>query len=689
MDDVAECLRHLEEELATLNAKREHDLIRKVEREQFQVDLKSLATLAAGLETRRKALADRLGLDAVPPDAEMVDFARALDALRTVQAEDGSAAAKRDTLQEQRRQLLADIVAFLSGLGEREPTDAASARAGIHTLEERDRTLRAARADAKRETETRNRLDRVIEELSEDRAQIFRVAAVKEDDRVALMRMLDQLDRYRKLTRAREEHASDIRREEAALETAGERELAQFDATGLADQQVALVAEAGRLGEVNRTIGKIQSLARTAREGHDLEDAIAKRSAMIGELRDRRDKTLVAAAGSFLIEGIRHEHEINQLPRVLERARHHFGTFTHHRYRLNVSPSDDASFVAVDAKSGAGLSPDKLSDGTRAQLILAARLAFAEEAEQGADLPLFLDEALDHSDPDRFHAIARSLARMVADDGRQVFYLSNDPTDAKRFKAAFDDEGCDQFKLIDFAAIRGQAARVDGTEALSVAPLSPVPNPAGESAESYGVAIGVAPLNPSLDTLGHSLYYLLRDALPVLHQLLQARIETVGQCRNLLKGDTTLGNKVVAESEIGAQLEARIALFEAFCLAWCEGRGKKVGRAEIEESGAVSEKFVDPVSEFVEEIGGDARRLIYALRERSDPRFKGYRGTSADDLERFFMEHGHVDDRPILTEIEIIERALGTPASSRIPVATTPRLVHEWWSLSEQAASPR
>ena len=688
-DDVARSLRQLEEELATLAAKSEHDLIRKVEREQFEVDLKSLEAPAAHLEARRKTLADRLGLDALRPDAEMVDLARALDALRTAQAEDSSAAAKRDTLEEQRKQLLADIAACLTGLGESEPVDAVSARAGVHTLEERDRMLRVAKADAKREEQTRDRLDHEIDELSAERAQIFRVAALEDDDRVALTRLLDQLDRYGKLNHALEEHASGIRRAEAALDTAGEGALAQLDATRLADEKASLSTESGQLRELSRQIGEIQSLARTAREGHLLEDAIDTRSAVLADLRDRRDEALVAAAGSFLIEGIRREHEINQMPRVLERARHHFGAFTHHRYELNISPSDDASFVAVDVKSGVGLSLDKLSDGTRAQLILAARLAFAEEAEQGGDLPLFLDEALDHSDPDRFHAIARSLARMVADDACQVFYLSDDPTDVERFRAAFDEEGCGQITLIDLAAVRGQVARVDGPEALRVAPLSPVTNPAGETAESYGAAVGVAPLNPNRETFGHSLYYLLRDALPVLHEFLQARIETVGQCQSLLKGDTVLGNKVVAGSEVGAQLEARIALFETFCLAWREGRGKSVGRAEIEESGAVSDKYLDTVAEFAAEIGGDARHLIDALRERSDPRFKGYRGASADALERFFMDNGHVDERPILGESEIIERALGTPAASRIPVTTAARLLHEWWSLSEQAASPR
>jgi exonuclease SbcC len=687
-DDVAASLRQLEEKMATLAAKYEHDLIRKVEREHFEVDLKSLETPAAHLEVRRETLAERLGLDALQPDAEMVDLARALDALRTAQTDDRSAAAKRNALEEQRKGLLADIATFLTGLGESEPTDAVSARAGTRTLEARDRTLRAAKADAKREEQTRERLDREIEELSMDRAEIFRMAAFEGDDYVALTRLLDQLARYGNLTHALEEHASVIRRAETALKSAGEGALSQLDAARLDKEKALLITESARLGELNRKIGEITSLACTARKGHDLEDAIAKRSAMLGELRDRRDEALAAEAGGFLIDSIRHEHESSQLPRVLERARHHFGAFSHHRYELQVSPRDNASFVAVDVKSGEGLSPDELSDGTRAQLILAVRLAFAEEVEQGADLPLFLDEALDHSDPDRFHAIARSLARMVADDARQVFYFSNDPTDVERFQAAFDEEDCDQIRSIDLAAIRGQIARVDGPQALRVPPLTPVPDPVGESAESYGAAIRVAALDPS-GVFANPLYYVLRDTLPVLCEFLEARIDTVGQCRSVLESGAPFADKVVAGSEVGARLKDRIELFETFCLAWCEGRGKSVRRAEIEESGAVSDKYLEAVAEFAAETGGDAERLIATLREHSDERFKGYRVASADNLERFFVESGHLDERRILGEREIIERAIGTPAASQLSVKTAARLLHEWWSLSEPAASQR
>jgi hypothetical protein len=315
---------------------------------------------------------------------------------------------------------------------------------------------------------------------------------------------------------------------------------------------------------------------------------------------------------------------------------------------------------------------------------LAARLAFAEEAEKGADLPLFLDEAMDHSDPARFHAIATSLARMIREEGRQIFYLSNDPTDVERFRLAFEEVGCDELAVLDLEEIRGRTARIEGPAMLSVPAPVVVPRPEGHDAESYGMAIHVSPLDPSRDPLGQHLFYVLRDDLLLLHEFLEARIESVGQCLNVLRGSSPLAKSTVSRNAVGGGLVARIELLETFCHAWREGRGTPVGRWELEASDAVTAKYLDRVVELASEFDGDARQLVASLRERKDSRLSGYRSKSADDLERFFIEHGHLDDKPILCEAELIERAVGTPASNQLSPKVAAELVRQWWRLSQQ-----
>lgn len=684
-DSVSAYLSELEDELAKCDANEKRARDRGVERGQLEETLNGLSQRLSDLEARRGVLLARLGLDAMRPDIEMVELARALDTSRAARFEEARATAQLKEFEGLRLQLLEGIAIPLEKLGEREPTDAASARAGVHSLEGRDRALQSALADEIREGKSRDRLDREIAGLEADKAEIFRIGGIESSDRAELMRLLSHLDRYRELTVEAGNFLRDIGRAESDLDTAGEAALAGCSASQLREEQAVQKKKSEDRNDLNSRIVEIRLDARNARKGHLLEDAIAKKGEAMDALRDRRSEMLAALAGQSLVDRVRREHETNQMPRVLERAQSRFAAFTHDRYKLEVSPNDGGSFVAVDAQSGEGLSPEKLSDGTRAQLILAARLAFAEEAEQGADLPLFLDEAMDHSDPERFHAIAVSLARMVGGEGRQVFYLTNDPTDIERFELAFEEAECGKPNIVDLAAIRGHAARVDGREALRVTPLPVVPDPADHDSESYGLAIGVSPFDPRRDSSSQHLYYVLRDDLPLLHRFLDARIESVGQCRNHLKGSgSALARSIAAGSAAGAGLEARIELLEDFCLAWREGRGMPVGRLELEDSGAVTEKYIEAFVEVASELGADARRLIEKLNDRKDSRLSGFRTKSAEALEQYFIEHGQLDDRPILDEREIIERAVGTPAANQLSPKVAAEIAHDWWELSER-----
>ncbi len=684
-DAVTERLNDLEVDLAKLETEDALARERAVERSPLVASLKEVEERAVELQERRLALANRLGLDDSRPDADMVALVRALDAAHAASAISRGAAASRDECESKCRLLLSGISDFLLEMGEAAPTAAASALGAMESLVGRDRSLREATNQAQTETARCQDLDGDLAGLAAEKEKLFRVAGLEVDDRRGLIALVEALDGYRGRIAQRDELASNIRRCESALEDAGEGALASRDLDGLEIERARLKESATGLPQLNQRIGQIHAGLESARKGHVLEDAIAQKSAALRGLCDRRDQALGASAGRFLVDCVRREHETNQMPRVLARAHDHFQRFTHHRYELKVSPTDEGSFVAVEKRVG-GLSLDELSDGTRAQLILAARLAFAEEVEQAADLPLFLDEALDHSDPERFHAIARSLADMVS-DGRQVFYLSNDPTDVERFRTAFEAEGCDQLATIDLGEIRGRAMSVDGPEALRVAPLAPVPSAEGETAEGYGAAIGIALLHPGRDAFSQHLYYLLRDDLALLHDFLEAQIATVGQCRNLLAGGSQLAKDFVGRNEIGAQLGARIALFENFCLGWRQGRGKPVGRVEIEQSAAVSERYLDPVVEIAAELAGDAVRLIATLRDRKDARIRGFRSNSATDLERHLVEGGHIDDKPVLAESEIIERLISTPAGNLLSPKVAAELSHLWWSLSERGHS--
>jgi DNA repair exonuclease SbcCD ATPase subunit len=680
-DGVAERLRSLEGELAALEAAAQRARDREVERADLENQRSALEERQAALERQRRELASRLGLEEIPANAELVDTARALDQLRRAREAEVGAEARARQIAEEYHTLLSQISEWLTTYGENEPTDAASARAGVGDLADRDHALRSARDREQSSRRALRQLDEDIDGIVGIMGEIYRRPGLEAGDRVGLQRLLEQREPYLKLRTDRTVLEKRIRTAEEGLAQAGELELSQRDRGKLELEKATLEEQAGGADELRGQISDIRAEVRRAREGHDLEDALASRDGALGRLEECQREAMRAAAGRFLLDSVKREHETNQMPRVLERARELFGTFTHRAYELRVAPDAEGSFLAIEARSGAGRRPQELSDGTRTQLLLAARLAFAEESEQGARLPLFLDEALDQSDPERFRAIARSLGRMVEDEERQIFYLTNDPTDARRIQRALDEEGCGSARIIDLAAVRKRAASVPGPEALRVEPLPEVPGPCGQTPESYGAALGVPPLDPRRGHRDQHLLHLLWDDLSLLHRLVESRIERVGQWLTLGSTGGELARRNAAEGGAGSQLDARAELLEAFCRAWREGRGRPVERDAVERSGAITDRYLDHVVEITRELQGCGERLIQALRARDDDRLQGFRSKAADGLEAFLSEEGFIDPRPILEESELVARVLAVPAAGRLPERVAAECLHRWWSL--------
>ena len=155
------------------------------------------------------------------------------------------------------------------------------------------------------------------------------------------------------------------------------------------------------------------------------------------------------------------------MPRVFERARAHFSGFTNHNYELRLGEDEGTPrLVAVELRSGEARQLDELSDGTRAQLLLAARIAFAEQVEQEKVLPLFLDEAFDQSDPQSLRGHRAKPRARRKDQDRQIFYFTSDPLDVDRIRDALGKEDCEIAAAIDLGRIRTDVVSVGGPRAL-------------------------------------------------------------------------------------------------------------------------------------------------------------------------------------------------------------------------------
>ena len=200
-----------------------------------------------------------------------------------------------------------------------------------------------------------------------------------------------------------------------------------------------------KLGDVMGEIGGIEASIKQTTQKDSLGQALANLSEGEQFLEERRRENLQKVAGKFLLERVRAQHDQQSCPKVLRRAAELFAKFTHHKYNIIVDErSDPPSFRVFEVFTRIGKGLSELSDGTRIQLLLAVRLAFANQIERGVKLPIFLDDVLTTSDPSRFQIIVESLNVLAAEEKRQIVYLTANPSDAVRWSQTLVKKGVEQ-----------------------------------------------------------------------------------------------------------------------------------------------------------------------------------------------------------------------------------------------------
>lgn len=215
--------------------------------------------------------------------------------------------------------------------------------------------------------------------------------------------------------------------------------------------------ERDRLG---RELGDLDRQVKDAEDGRALERARSRLELARQSVTDRVRRAQLNVAAEVIFEDVESEHRSRQEPEVLRRARGWLERFTHGAYSLEFDPAraPEERLAARDKAHGRRLRPSELSTGTRAQLLLALRVAYATCAEAGyTRFPFFLDEALTTADPRRFEEIATSLLELARQDGRQIFYLSARREDAqtwKRVAAGLPGGHEPPIQVIDLAEVR-------------------------------------------------------------------------------------------------------------------------------------------------------------------------------------------------------------------------------------------
>ena len=620
--------------------------------EQIRQALKKANSRIAGLAARKNELAEEIGINPMltaAPFYRFIDISRRWDEARAVQSK------KELSLEELETQISEDatrIRAFLDRWRDEDAPpledsatqdDLDALGIAFDALEERLRKASEAhRAIDTNKLEIGNLSDR-IEELDIGIKSLFARAGLEAGARDDLARLIGQLEAWR-LARG---DLTDAKREENRLRDllAGDSDLVEAVEGNAIDnlKRQLRIAEnqAGEHTDLIKAEAEISTRLQEARKSHALEDAAREKDRAEEALKDKRDEALSCAATEVLLDEVESAFKTEREPDLLRRAREWFEQVTAHAFTLELRDTD--RFVARDKKLGELRALNELSSGTRMQLLLALRLAWTEDRERGGEsLPLFFDEALTTSDVGRFSVMARTISRL-ADAGRQIFYLSARHHETALWKQATGTAPA----MIDLAAVRFDSALAD-PDALRVETPPPLPPPDRLAAEEYAVLIRVHPVNPCVDAGGVHLFHLLRDDLNLLYRLLDTwRIGTLGQLESLLASDAA--RTAISHRHIRRRLRQRSRTARTWTELWCQGRGKPVDRAVLDQCPAIAPAFLNRAAELAGKREGDGQALVCALRAG---KLKHFRNSKTDELEKWLADKGYVDDAPTLEREE-------------------------------------
>ena len=544
--------------------------------------------------------------------------------------------------------------AFLTPYGYEEKSDAAGLDANLMDL--RDRLSKYDSA-----LNTRNSATSGLNEAKARKAtiearieQYFQKRGLKNGEMDELERLIGKLPAYDELKKDREQDLRRIQALERGLSERSDLLKLTLEDAELRHEKLRLVAD--ELEDVSSRIGGIRTKVSDARSGDALEVALAGLKEAQGDLLSLCENVELQTAGRFLLEEVDSEHEKSSRPPVLDTAADYFRAFTHNAYELQLPDADEPEFKALDTSAAKTLQLSELSGGTRIQLLLAVRIAFAVHAEQGSKVPLMFDEALSTADPTRFRAVAESLL-LLAKGGRQIFYMTANPADAAAWKVVCGEGDEAMLRVIDLAKERtGQAAITD--EKLLRVPLPPeIQKPGEMTSEQYAVALGVPVADALKPAESLHIFYLLRDDLEALYALIrETRITTVGQWMSLsASGRADRFAPANLCQKLDALCECARDVFECRSI----GRGKPLDGEVLMNSGEVSNTFLPRLTTLARDVDGNAERFLAAFDDRSEERVKGFRTDALRQLRIYLEDSGYIDLRPVLNEVDVRLHVVG------------------------------
>ena len=208
--------------------------------------------------------------------------------------------------------------------------------------------------------------------------------------------------------------------EEKLEEQSDAPELSALDYQMVVDKIASLEDEHNQCGrEILRLEGQREVVSHTIEELHQLEEQRVPLERQLSNAQERHEIYLLT------LDVMRQARE-HTMSTVQDELGPRIGTYlkrlTHDRYEEVLVDDDLKLSVSHASKPGEAISPEELSQGTRDQLYLAARLALCDTIFQEARPPLLMDDPFETFDPDRRDAAMKLCKELAAD--RQIILFT-------------------------------------------------------------------------------------------------------------------------------------------------------------------------------------------------------------------------------------------------------------------------
>jgi len=512
----------------------------------------------------------------------------------------------------------------------------------IDTLQQR--IQQAATAETRIATllqEIAGRIEPEQQRLQSAISMIYADLHLDHGDALALQALCDQVPGCQEAEQRVREARSLV--ESARLHLAPEPELATLDREALDRLRAEVETVANRHEDLVSQHSAIRTKVEEAKNQTRIEEASAKEHDALLALEEARDESYEKSAAWHFAEFVHERTRDLNRPPVYREAQDLFAAFTSGAFTLEFGDSTQPVFMARESASGEVVPLDKLSSGTRVQLLMAVRMAFIEMLEHGYRLPLLLDETLGNTDDTRISAIMDATIE-ISRRGRQIIYFTAQHEEIAKWQARLESVVTPlPYRVFDLEDIRGLA----GASAQSVVSVTytPVIEPAVPAHLNHADArqfFQVAPVDPWAATLdGAHLWYFITD-VPVLARFHELGVNRWGQyC--VLRDRRALEPLFPDLDTFDTRAALRHRTLAAALELWRIGRSRPIDRNMIIKARVFYSKTVDDICVLGDRCAWDGPVMLAALQ---DGEVDGVTQGRIERFEEFLRE----TDRMVLVE---------------------------------------